>query len=110
MCTILVVALILAVRALLKEKDARFSDQKSMADALKGLNDAARDLTLETSRSASNLVLEATRSQEALKHALERHERAVEALARNIQDLQQEQVRLGSAFENRPPTPNPRRR
>lgn len=101
LCVILIVALFITVRALFKEKDSRFTDQKTMSDTLKGLNDAARDLAIEMNQSASELTVEANRAQDSVKLALERQERSLKDVEEALQDLQREQMRLGISITPR---------
>lgn len=98
---ILTVALGVTIRLLLKEKDQRVSDQKAYTDALKAMNDAAHELTLEVSRSGADQMREASRDQEAVRMSMDRQQRAFEGLSRTIEQLKEEQVRLGASLGRR---------
>lgn len=85
-CVLLIVGLVLSVRALLKSKDDRFTDQKTMADALHKLNEGARDLAIEMNSSTTNLVNENVRSNDSTKAA--------------VGNLEKEQAELRAAFNS----------
>jgi hypothetical protein len=94
LCVLLIVALFLSVRALLKAKDDRFSDQKLMTEALEKHNEAAKELAVEMNKAASNLVIEQTRSIDSLRNTLAAQERSLDDHARTIQGVQQEIIQL----------------
>lgn len=96
-CVLLVAALVWAVRGWFKEKDDRLNDQKAMADARQKDNDALKQLTIELKEHSTHLVVEATKSQDAMASSLKRQEDALDDLRGSINNLQQEQVRLTSA-------------
>jgi hypothetical protein len=97
-CVLLIIALFYSIRLLLKAKDDRHADQKAMAEALSKLNDAARQLTVEMNKSASNLVVEAARSQDSMRNALSNQEKSLEELTSAIRDLGKEQTSLQIAL------------
>jgi len=91
LCVLLIVALVVAVRALLKSKDDRFTDQKTMAEALHKLNEAARDLAIEMNSSMTNLVNEAIRSNDSTKSVvtnLEKEQAELRASVNGQKDAQ----------------------
>lgn len=91
---ILIVALFFAVRALLKAKDDRFSDHKAMADALQQVNNANHALVVEMNRSTTALVADAARHHDSVKTTLNIQDKSVQELAKTINQLQQDHVRL----------------
>jgi hypothetical protein len=97
---LLAVAFFVAIRGWLHEKDGRRTDQKEMAKALEGINVALRDLVIECNKHASNLAIEAARSQDAMKGALQNQERALSDVRETVSKLQTEQVRLGMLLQN----------
>jgi uncharacterized protein HemX len=54
-CVILIVALVFTVRALLKEKDRRFNDQKALLEVVEKHNENAKDLAIEATKSQAEL-------------------------------------------------------
>ena len=107
-CVLLAVALFLAVRALLKSKDDRVTDQKAMTDALGKVNEAAKDLAIQMKEHAANQLVEANKSQETVRSALASQERSfqevrnvVSNLQTSVNNLQQEQTRLTSNLDRR---------
>lgn len=94
MCVLLIVALIWSVKNLLKSKDDRVQDQAKYADALKGFNEAVRDLTIEMNKSANDTANDVLRSNEGLKISMATLEKSHEKLARDVDELKNEQVRL----------------
>ena len=95
-CVLLAVAFFVTMRGWLQEKDGRRNDQKDMAKALEGINVTLRDLVIESNKHASNLVIEAARSQDSMKAALGSQERTLDDARQVIDRLQQEQVRLAT--------------
>jgi len=90
LCVLLIIALFLTLKALLKAKDDRHSDQKAMADTLQKLNEAFNVLVVEAAKSSANLVLEASRSQDAMKSALQTQEKAMDNFADTLNELKSE--------------------
>jgi len=66
LCVLLIVALVFTIRALLKEKDRRFSDQKALLDVVERHNAAAKDLAIEATKSQTELSNTLTNQQTAL--------------------------------------------
>lgn len=97
---LLAVAFFVAIRGWLQEKDGRRNDQKEMAKALEGINSSLRDLVIEGNKHASNLVVDASRSQDAVKTALHNQERALDDMREMVDRLQQEQVRLAMLLQS----------
>lgn len=95
LCVLLGAALFVAIRGWLKEKDARIADRKEMSDTMSGVNDALRDLVIESNKGASNLHVDAARTADAVKNTLHNQEKAFDELRGAVSSLQQEQVRLG---------------
>jgi len=91
---LLAVAFFIAIRGWLQEKDGRRTDQREMAKTLEGINLTLRDLVVEGNKHASNLVIEATRSQDGIKNALQNQERALENMQEALDLLRQEQLKL----------------
>lgn len=102
-CVLLVVALFLSIRALLKAKDDRVSDQKSMTEALGKFNDAAKDLAIQMKEHAANQTIEANKTQEAVRNTLASQEKSFIELRNTVSNLQQEQARLGATVGVRHP-------
>lgn len=114
-CVILIVALYLTVRALLKAKDDRLADQKAMSEALLKVNEATKDLTVEMKEHAAHQTIEASKSQESVRSALATQERSFTELKGAVAEaktasseaktalatLQQEQERLAKAVDGR---------
>jgi len=55
LCVLLIIALVFTIRALLKEKDRRFTDQKALLDVVERHNAAAKDLAVEATKSQAEL-------------------------------------------------------
>lgn len=100
-CVLLAVALFLAIRALLKSKDDRVTDQKAMTDALGKVNEAAKDLAIEMKEHAANQTIEANKTQEGVRGVLNTQEKALVEMRNALSGLQQEQVRLSAAVSSR---------
>ena len=98
---LLALALFFAMRALLKSKDDRFTDQKAMADALSKVNEGTKNLVIEMKEHSSSQLIEASRSQEATRNALANQERSFGELRTSVGGLQQEQARLAAAVGSR---------
>lgn len=96
MCTLLIVALIWSVKNLLKAKDDRIQDQAKYTEALKGFNEAVRDLTVEMNKSANDTANDVLRSNEGLKISMASLEKSHEKLSRDVDELKTEQVRLAA--------------
>lgn len=94
LCVLLIVALFFTMKALLKAKDDRFSDQKLMTEALEKHNEAAKELAIEMNKAASNLVVETTKNLDAMKNTLSAQERSMDDLSRTINSLTQENMQL----------------
>lgn len=90
LCVLLIVALFLTLKALLKAKDDRHGDQKAMAETLQKLNEAFNVLVMEVNKSSANLVLEASRSQDAMKSALQTQEKAMDNFSDSLNELKSE--------------------
>lgn len=108
LCVLLAVALFLSIRALLKSKDDRITDQKSMTDALGKVNEATKDLAIEMKEHAANQTIEANKSQEVVRSALASQEKTftevrnvVSNLSTSVGSLQQEQARLMTSMDRR---------
>lgn len=102
-CVLLVVALFLTIRALLKAKDDRVTDQKAMTDALGKYNDAAKDLAIQMKEHAANQTIEANKTQESVRNTLSSQEKSFIELRNAVSNLQQEQARLGATVGVRHP-------
>lgn len=94
LCVLLIVALIWSVKNLLKAKDDRIQDQAKYADALRGYNEAVKDLTVEMNKSANDTANDVLRSNEGLRISIATLEKSHEKLARDVDGLKNEQVRL----------------
>ena len=66
LCVILIVALVLTIRALLKEKDRRFNDQKALLTVVEQHNAATKDLAVEATKSQAELHNSLTNQTTAL--------------------------------------------
>jgi hypothetical protein len=93
MCVLLMVALFFTVKALLKSKDDRITDQKQEAEALQKINEATRDLVIEMNKAATSLVVENGRHSERVNAVLDQQCRAFEEMAR---ELRFKEARRGS--------------
>ncbi len=100
LCVLLIVALFVTIKALLKAKDDRFADQKLMTETLERHNQAAKELAVEMNKAASNLVVESTKNMDAMKNTLSAQERSMDDLARTISALQQESMQLRVVASN----------
>lgn len=94
LCVLLILALFFSIKALLKAKDDRFSDQKLMTESLEKHNEAAKELAVEMNKAASNLVIESTKTMDLVKNTLAAQERSMDDLTRAIAALQQENIQL----------------
>jgi len=65
-CVLLIIALVFTIRALLKEKDRRFSDQKALLEVVERHNTAAKELAIEATKSQAELGNALTNQQSAL--------------------------------------------
>ena len=94
LCVIMIIALFFAIRSILKAKDDRISDQRQMIDALQKLNEGSRDLAIELNKASSNLVMESSKNQDALKSALTNQDRSLTDLTLAIRELHDEDLQL----------------
>lgn len=94
MSVLLIVALIWSVKNLLKAKDDRIQDQSKYTEALKGFNEAVKDLTVEMNKSANDTANDVLRSNEGLKVTMLSLEKSHEKLSRDVDELKTEHVRL----------------
>jgi uncharacterized membrane protein YhiD involved in acid resistance len=100
LCVLLIVALFVTLRALLKAKDDRFADQRMMTETLEKHNEAAKELAVEMNKAASNLVIESTKTLDSVKNTLSSQERAMDDVSRNVLSMQQESMQLRVAAQN----------
>jgi len=84
---LLMVALFVTLKALLKAKDDRHADQKAMAETLQKLNEAFNVLVMEVNKGAANLVLDSSKSQNAMRAALQTQEKAMDNFSDSIKQL-----------------------
>jgi uncharacterized phage infection (PIP) family protein YhgE len=82
------------VKALLKAKDDRLSDQKSMTATLSQLNLTLKDQAVESSALASRLSAETTTNNTQVKECAQQTGQKVEKLEASIVQLQQQQAIL----------------
>lgn len=94
LCVIMIIALFVSVRAILRAKDDRIGDQRLMIEALQKLNDASRELAIEMNKASSNLVVEASKNHDAVKSALRSQERSLGDLTQAIRELTVEDLQL----------------
>lgn len=94
LCVLLIVALFFTIKALLKAKDDRFTDQKQMSEILERHNEAAKELAIELNKSMADLVNQATKSMDQAQNALLRQENSLDDLTRAVTALQQETITL----------------
>lgn len=99
-CVLLIIALFVTIKALLKAKDDRFADQKLMVETLEKHNQAAKELAVEMNKAASNLVVESTKNMDAMKNTLSAQERSMDDMARTVTGLQQEAMQLRVSVSN----------
>ncbi len=100
LCVLLMVALFVTVRALLKAKDDRIHDQRLMTDTISRHNDAAKDLAIEMNKSASHMLVEQNRSLDIVKNTLNTQDKTLESLRTTITGLTQEQIGLKASMVN----------
>lgn len=98
LCVLLIVALVWTVKNLLQAKDDRINDQKKYADALQGINEAVKELTVEMNKSASDTANEVLRSNSVVDTSLRNLERAQDKVGASLDNLRNEQVRLSAAL------------
>lgn len=98
MCIFLIVALIWLAKNLLQSKDDRIADQKKYADALHGINEAVKELTIEMHKSSSDTANSVVVSNEATRIAVGSLEKSNERVIGAVDDLVKEQVRLTAAM------------
>lgn len=77
LCVLLIIALFFTIRALLREKDRRFTDQKALLEVVEKHNEAAK-----------GLAVEATKSQTELQNALSNQTTALSGLTQSVNQLQ----------------------
>lgn len=94
LCVIMIVALFVSVRAILRAKDDRIGDQRMMIEALQKLNDASRELAIEMNKASSNLVAESAKSHDTLKNALTNQDRSLRDLTQSVRELCDENLQL----------------
>jgi hypothetical protein len=82
------------VKSLLKAKDDRLSDQKSMTDILTKLNDTLKDQAVESSALASRLSVETNNNNTQVKECAQQTAQKVEKLEASIVQLQHQQAVL----------------
>lgn len=99
-CVLLVIALFIATRGWLQEKDNRREDLSKMATAREKDNEALKALTIELKEHSTQLVLDARTSQDGMTNTLARQENAFDDLNRTVASLQNEQVKTSTAVEN----------
>ncbi len=68
LCVILIVALVVTIRALLKEKDLRFQDQKALLELAEKHGEAAKELAIEATKSQAELSNTLTNQTTAFGH------------------------------------------
>lgn len=84
LCVILIVVLGWTLRALLKEKDRRFVDQKALLDMAEKHNLAAKELAIEATRTQAELTNALTNQGTALtnvQHTLSTQQTALDNLS-----------------------------
>jgi len=101
LCVLLIIALVWTIKNLLKAKDDRVSDQEKYAAALHGVNEAVKELTIETHKSNSDMANEVIRSNDSSRSAVTSLEKTNDKLVRVIDDLKNEQVRLNATLAAR---------
>lgn len=97
---ILIVALFLTIKALLKSKDDRIQDQKLMSDALGRYAETAKELAIEMNKAASNMLVEQNRNLDHVKNTLSNQDRSLVELRGVIGGLQTEQTYLKHTIGN----------
>lgn len=100
LCVLLMVALFITVKTLLKAKDDRIQDQKLMTEALSRYTDTAKDLAIEMNKAAANMQIEQNRTLDSLKGTLASQDKALTELRGSIAGFQSEQVNLRMAISN----------
>jgi len=98
---LLIVALFFSIKALLKSKDDRITDQKAMTDALGKMNDATSGLAIQMKEHASTQTIEANRVHETVRSTISSQEKSLDDLKDSVTALQQEQARLTASLEVR---------
>lgn len=100
LCVLLMVALFITIKTLLKAKDDRIQDQKLMTEALSRYTDTAKDLAIEMNKAAANMQIEQNRTLDSLKGTLASQDKALTELRGSIAGFQSEQVNLRMAINN----------
>lgn len=93
LCVLLIVALFFTIRALLREKDRRFTDQKALLDVVKQHNENAKDLVIEVVKSQA--AAENTLSNQV--NTLTNVQMTLATQATNLNNLSQAILRLEAA-------------
>ena len=101
LCVLLIFALVWTVKNLLKSKDERVHDQKKYTEALHDLNEAVRELAIELNKSSSAMTHEVLRSNDLTRTTLGTLEKSQDNVARSLDSLKNEQVRLGATLTSR---------
>jgi len=101
LCVLLIFALVWTVKNLLKSKDERVHDQKKYTEALHDLNEAVRELAIELNKSSSTMTHEVLRSNDLTRTTLGTLEKSQDNVARSLDSLKNEQVRLGATLTSR---------
>jgi uncharacterized protein HemX len=98
LCVLLIVALFLAMKSLLKAKDDRFNDQKMMVEALQKHNEAAKEFAIEMNKSANTVLAEVKGLSESLKNTLHGQEKSFDDLQDAVKDFERELTRVRVQF------------
>lgn len=98
-CVLALIALFLAIRGWLREKDGRLADQKAMTEERRKDNDALKTLTIELKEHSAQLVLDARTSQDSMASTLARQENAFDDLNRTVAALQSESAKTTAQVE-----------
>ena len=91
LCVILIVALVFTIRALLKEKDRRFEDRKTVLDIVEKHNVAAKELAIEATKAQAELDNSLRNQKDALsavQTTLASHTMTVNNLSNEVSRLQ----------------------
>lgn len=98
-CVLAIIALFLAIRGWLREKDGRLADQRFIVEERRKDNDALKTLTIELKEHSAQLVLDARTSQASMTNTLARQENAFDDLNRTVAALQGEQAKTSATVE-----------
>lgn len=99
-CLLLILALVWVSKNLLQSKDDRIADQKKYAEALHGINDAVKELTIEMHKASGDTASSVLVSNEATRIAVGTLEKTNDRVASALGELKNEQVRLGASVES----------